>query len=266
MRELSSEGIKENIFNILICFSEYCDRHGIRYFLCGGTLLGAVRHKGFIPWDDDIDVMLPRPDFDRFHELIKTEPLSEYYKVIGLNAGETYTPFSKIIDTRTEIEIRYANNDRNLWIDLFPMDGVPDDEEECAQYLKKAYNIKMSYTRSNAKIGDGKSRLRAVLKIPMLLVMKMFGIAYFGKKADKFARQLDFDKCDFVAGVAWSLGPQERMEKAKYLPSTDLEFNGRMFHAPYGWDHYLSNLYGDYMTLPPEDQRTGHEYKAYIRD
>lgn len=266
MRKLSNTEIKQTIFDILCSFSEYCDAHGLQYFLSGGTLLGAIRHKGFIPWDDDVDVLMPRKDFDAFHEDVKKEPITDYYKVIGLNAGNSFTPFAKVVDTRTIVDEKYISSDKQLWIDIFPMDGLPEDEEESKKILEKARKLKMNLTRTQAKIGQGKSLIRTIVKIPAMIVLKMIGPESLGKKLDKMARSYGFDESDFIAGISWSLGAKERMEKAKYLPLEDVEFNGRKFHAPAGWDYYLTNIYGDYMTLPPKEKRESHDFVAYIED
>ena len=266
MRELTENEIREELFQILCDFIDYCDGHGLRYCLCAGTMLGAARHKGFIPWDDDIDVYMPRPDFDRFHELFQTEPVGRQYKLIGINAGEGFWPFAKMINTRIAVENPYTTTDRNLWVDIFPMDGLPEDEKESERILAQSLPCRKKIDRCNAKIGAGKNKLRAILKIPMILFYKAVGAEHYGKKLDKLARGYDFESSEYIGEIVWSLGAKERMKKESFLPFSEVEFHGRLVNAPGEWDAYLRTLYGNYMELPPEEKRIRHGFLAYKKD
>ena len=108
MKKLSSDEIKETIFQILSEFADYCDKNNLRYFLSGGTLLGAIRHKGFIPWDDDIDVIMPRPDYERLHNLIIESPISSRLYLRSYENGAADFPFAKIEDLNTEISDEFG--------------------------------------------------------------------------------------------------------------------------------------------------------------
>ena len=178
--------------------------------------------------------------------------------------GNSFWPFAKIIDIRTHVENEYSKVDQHLWIDVFPMDGLPDDKRESDLLLSKAEPLKKWINRCNANIGKGKSLARKILKIPMLLFLRIYTPERFGRKLNKLAHQYDFNKQEYVGGVAWSLGPKERMKKKDYLPYSDVEFCGKNFHAPACWEFYLTQIYGDYMKLPPKSQQINHGFDAYI--
>ena len=263
MKKLSEKEIKQNIFEILSAFADYCDEYGFRYYLCGGTLLGAVRHKDFIPWDDDIDILMPRPDYVQMQKLIEKTPIAPYYQFRSFEQGNSPFPFGKIVDTRTEVHTKFNNLDSALWIDIFPMDGVSESEKESNSLLRYAHWWKRIYLLAMANAGTGTTRFKEVFKIPALVIAHMVGWKRCALKLHILAKQYDFDDCDYVAGIAWSNGPRERMKKADFVPYEDKEFHGRMFHAPACWDFYLKAMYGDYMKLPPENKRYAHMIDAY---
>ena len=129
MKIITSEELKAIQLDLLQKTADFCKENGIRYYLCGGTLLGAIRHKGYIPWDDDIDISMPRPDYDRFISMFN-KPENDY-QVIDMSNNKKYgLPFAKVHDTRTFVdELQYTKDQFGVYIDIFPIDGVGEDEQ-----------------------------------------------------------------------------------------------------------------------------------------
>ena len=159
--EKSEKEYKDRLFDMLVKFDEFCNKYKLDYSLCGGTLLGAIRHKGFIPWDDDIDVVMPRPDYEKFKRLVKKYPLAP--NLVFDISYEGYV--QKIIDKDTYLKARYASVDKHLWMDVFPIDGLPDNKKEAEDRLMKALNIRKLTVRSDARIGEGTTKFRSIAKL-----------------------------------------------------------------------------------------------------
>ena len=265
-RKLENSELKEILFQILCAFADYCDANGLQYSLSGGTLLGAVRHQDFIPWDDDIDVLMPRADYMKLQERTKEKPISDRYV---LNAYESHTadfPFAKVIDLNTKVVEECTTNDQYLWIDVFAVDGMSGDEKTDRNLLKKANRYKKAYGRAVAKFGAGNTKLRAVLKTPLLIWHKMIGYEYYAKKLHDICLTYDYDHSDYVAAICWSSGPQERIPHTCFESREKKTFHGREFYVMSCWDYYLHSVFfGDYMKLPPENERRNHLMDAYIR-
>ena len=139
MSKLDLKQIQQRELEIFKVFTGICEKYGIRYYLAGGTLLGAVRHQGFIPWDDDIDINMPREDYDRLLEHADEIGASGDYKLAAYELGNLNYPFAKIYDLHTSIKKLYDDDEteKNLWIDIFPMDGLPDDMNEVRRIFRK---------------------------------------------------------------------------------------------------------------------------------
>lgn len=263
MRKLNSNEVKEKLFEILTVFADFCDENKLQYYICGGTLLGAVRHKDFIPWDDDIDVLMPRPDYTRLCELMRGKEVKQHYKLISFEYGNLAYPISKFIDENLPADPYYNGIDRYLWIDVFPMDGLPGNEKEDVDYLKKVGKVKARFGLATTKLLSGSTKRKIVLSFPFKLFYHMIGREKYAMQLDQMAKAYPFDHSDYIAGIAWANGPRERVTRSKFVPVIDLEFHGRKFHSPAGYDEYLTNMYGDYMQLPPESKRKNHKITVF---
>ncbi len=262
MIPLSSGEIKKIEWDLLCQFADYCDQKGIRYYLGGGTLLGAIRHKGFIPWDDDIDIIMPRPDYNKF--------LSENEREHAFCIGSIWNwsaniPFIKLFDTSTIIKQKYSKcyHTGHLWIDIFPLDGLPNSKISLFLHYKISRLMRKMLTLSESNFTEGTSRIKIIGKIMLYPVAKLIGAPRWAIWLDRFSQRIKFENSYYIGGLVWGYGPQERMVKAKFLPYIDVSFEGRKFHAPKCWHIYLKNLYGNYMKYPPKNKRLNHSMTAW---
>lgn len=265
-RKLNSDDLKETIYRILCDFADYCDENGLLYSLSGGTLLGAVRHKDFIPWDDDIDVIMPRKDYMRLQQLVKEKPIKDNYRLICYEEHTADFPFGKIIDLNTKVVEKCLTSDEHLWIDLFPVDGMSGDLKEDEKLLNQAKKYKLAYARSVAVFGEGTSRFRAIFKTPLLIYHKLIGKKTYAAKLHDLCMKYDYDNSDYVAAIAWAYGPQERLPKTCFENREKKLFRRREFYVMSCWEYYLKSIFGDYMKLPPENKRINHLMDAYVKE
>ena len=255
--------LQARLVQIMEIFTEYCDENNLQYILFGGTLLGAVRHKGFIPWDDDIDIAMPREDYERLHTIIKEKPLKKGYCMESIRLGNSPYPFAKIIDTNTIIINSKSSLHKSLWIDVFPLDGVP----EMAKYKRMKRTLRISgFLLENAccMYGSGKSKLRAFVKMFVIAYARIKGAYYYGSKIDELAKRNKIQDCEYVSLVVW--GPTNVYWKKDFLYNISyMEFEGRKYKVSSGWDEFLSLAYGDYMKLPPKKDRITHNIEAIYK-
>ena len=274
MKRLSGTEIKQLELELLREFSGFCERKKLYYTLGGGTLLGAVRHRGFIPWDDDIDVLMPRPDYERLLAMRDRDlaGLPAYMKFRHWRNGSASYPFIKLVDQRTLVKEKYVEDRyacKQVWMDIFPLDANPENKRE----LERLYRLSLFYrkllTLQMARRGEGRTALKRKVK-PMLLsafqnpVFKGLSVESLCFRIDNLARREEFAASRYVGGVVWGYGPGERISRSGYMKPVQLEFEGCIFNGPSNYHEYLSGLYGDYMVLPPKGDRISHEMEAYM--
>lgn len=260
-RTLSHAEVQHELLNLLIELDALFEKEGLRYSLCGGTLLGAIRHKGFIPWDDDIDIAMPRPDFERFLVLSANGALSSERSVetIPTNGGPVL--LAKYVNQTLAVKERYISNISHLWIDVLPVDGLPSDDREVVRIYKRAGILRRLIRFCRANENDGKSIFTKVAHKIGSPAARMLGIEQIvSKKVDSLSRKYDFGSTGYAGIITWGLyGPGERFSDTAFDSRIKVDFEGRKFSAISCFDSYLSGIYGNYMQLPPENKRETHE-------
>ena len=267
MRQLSSKEIKQIELSILKAFACYCEDNNLTYFLCGGTLLGAIRHHGFIPWDDDIDVFMPRPDYEKFYTLSKNVPIAHNLVVASYKNSDVKInyPFIKVLDNTTLVyeKTKSKKEKIHIWIDVFPIDGFYDDDSKNMTIIKKIHLRRDLLAIASADISQSKSLLKKIGKIFLIPLIKLIGVKNICKQIDRLSSKVDYKSANYVGGFMWGYGINEKMIKSD-LTIIKHEFEDSIFNIPSNYDTYLSNLYGDYMKLPPEEKRIIHGFTAYL--
>lgn len=264
---LSNEEIKKRELAILLLFRDFCEIHDLHFYLSGGTLLGAIRHHGFIPWDDDIDVCMPRKDYEKLTQIYKNE--NHQYCLRTPELGNFTAPFAKLVDTKTWIEAQYSVDDdnRHLWIDIFPVDGLPDSLEEVRMVYKKCNFYRRILLLMGARLGEGKTIFHKYIKYILKPLALFFGKKRCVAKIEQIAQKYPYQNCKYVGAITWGLyGVGERMLKCEFEKQVMVQFEGHQFPAFSCWDSYLKGLYGDYMKLPPVEKRQTHDMKVYVKD
>ncbi|MCM1438258.1 MAG: LicD family protein [Roseburia sp.] len=269
INEINLEQLKKIEFELLIAVHEICEKENLRYSLGGGTLLGAVRHSGFIPWDDDIDIMMPRPDYNAFISYCLSHD-DVPFKIWSWETDKNYVDLSaKIYNPNTAIEdVNIVDGNKiGINIDVFPIDGLGDS------YKKAVKAFKSTAFKRNLLIAAHwktffRSKTHAWYYEPFRFLF--FVLSRFANKRKVFESvqkrytKIDFNSVNFAAAVGGSYREKEILPQNVFTEYTQLPFEGGMFKAIAQYDKYLSSIYGDYMTLPPEEKRVSHHtFKAY---
>lgn len=265
MKEIVVGDMKKIQINILDLVAKYCNKENLRYFLAYGSLLGAVRHKGYIPWDDDIDILMPRPDYEKFVKNFNID-IEEYKVYAHSNDPEYNLPFAKVSYNKTllieKTDIKFDKIGIN--IDIFPIDGLPDSEIEQKKIVK---SITMQRNLLNVKSISISSERLLYKNIILYLGKFFFSLLNYRKIIEKInhkATMLSYDQSKYVGCLVWNYGYKEIMTKNIFSNQTELEFEGKNYCVPGGYNEFLVNIYGDYMKLPPESERaTHHSFSAY---
>ena len=272
MRELKIKDIQRISVEILVYIDQICRENQIEYSLFYGSLIGSERHQGYIPWDDDLDIILTRPNYERLIQLLKND---DSYKLLSFETRDNYRYcYAKLVDPNTKAVTKqyYSGEDPDLgvFVDIFPFDGFPENPEERKQFgdLCELYRANMMFTL-NHSYAISRSKVKAMVKRVIYYpkyrrLLEKGNYSFWKNKYEELVRKYPIEQtkyCGYMEFIneVWGVFPIEWFEHYE-----DVEFEGHKFKAIRDRKKFLELRYGDYMKLPPKEERISHHpYKFY---
>lgn len=268
--ELSSREIQLESLKILKAIDAVCRREGIRYWLAYGTLIGVVRHQGFIPWDDDLDIYMPRPDYERFLACFDgCAPELAPYVAINPEVG-LRRPFliTRVSNPEFKMVGEYGDevDELGTFVDIYPLDGLDDNLETGLERKKGAHSLVLQYMRANNFdcYNRGVGGLKRIAKRAQGILMGK--PEKYQEMLNELCHERGFDDTKYCDTLAWPMtSDKTTYERAWFDGTVRMKFEDMEAPVPAGYDALLSCDYGDYMQLPPEGERVGHHFYAIVR-
>ncbi len=268
--ELSSREIQLESLKILKAIDAVCRREGIRYWLAYGSLIGAVRHQGFIPWDDDLDIYMPRPDYERFLACFDghAPELAPYVAIkpeVGLRRPFLIT---RVSNPEFKMVGEYGDevDELGTFVDIYPLDGLANSSEEARRRERAAHKLALKYVQANNF--DCYNRGNGVLKrfakrVQSVLVGRP---EKYQEQLNELCREYAFDDSKLCYVLAWVATSEFFIYERSWFDETvRMKFEDMEAPVPVGYDELLTCEYGDYMQLPPKEKRVGHHFYAIVR-
>lgn len=264
-KEISKMNLRKIQLNILKTIHSICEENNITYYICSGTLLGAVRHKGYIPWDDDIDIMLLRDDYEKLIKILKKQEKFRWLGILDHNCKGYYYPFAKAVDNRTVAKMEDNLTDHGIWVDIFPCDNLPDNKIIRYIFVMKNFfkrSVVMSMTTdfsSNQKIRHW--FIKKMLNIYSKTINKQKYAENYYNYEKKYCK-----KTSNYIGIMFSQYKLKECFDLSLLGKPQLySFENEKFYGPSKAHEYLEHLYGNYMELPPKNERKDHKIIAWYK-
>lgn len=248
-------------------FDEYCAKNNIDYYIAGGTLLGAIRHGGFIPWDDDIDIIVPRPDYEKLINTFESDG-SKYEIESPYSRNDDFLfSFSKLYDTSTTlIENVKVKCIRGIYIDIFPLDGIGGDEWK--KNYRRFDRLNMLLMTRTCTVRKGRGLIKnATIFFMQLIPNFIFKNKKLSIKVDKKAAIINYETSKYVGNLMGAYRSKEVIAKDIIGEKTRYKFENIYVNGPEKYDEYLTHIYGDWNKIPDKDKRRGsHDYLSIDLD
>ncbi len=274
MKRLGLSEIQKTEFEIMSAVIDFLNENSILYYVCGGTALGSVRHQGFIPWDDDIDIFLPRKDYNRLLELTDGILLDGYISIKRPGDSNYIYPFAKACSEKTVVYEQNVSDKKysiGIFIDIFPLDNYYNCAFANVLFWTKSrllHSMLESATNQINLSAPGSFRYRAknTLRAIQKPIAKRVSPEYLTKKIDNLAKKRQNKNSGYVGNIVWSFSLKV-FKKSIFGDPAKGVFEGKEVNIPTLWKEYLTQMYGDdYMTLPPENKRVSHCVDAYLKN
>lgn len=275
MQELNMEQVQKNATEILLYVDEICRENNLNYSIYYGSLIGVERHSGFIPWDDDIDIVMLRPDYNKLLTIL-AQKKDSVFKLLSFETRDTFRyPFAKVVDSRTTVKTKQycgvEDPDLGVFLDIFPIDGIPDSQKAQAELQTVCENYRLNmmdtlgkgYARSYSLV---KSIIKGIVRYPHHRKLLSAGSASFWRdKYQEAAQQYDAVQssyCGYMEFInrEWGVFPT-----AWFTEFEDVDFEGHKVMAIKERKKFLTLRYGDYMQLPPVEERVTHHPYIFYR-
>lgn len=258
--------IQAQLLEMLKWFDAFCREKKLRYYAVGGTILGAMRHQGFIPWDDDIDVAMPRRDYEKLKEYAKSEKGRYQFETYDSEAADYCYPFNKLYDTTTTL-IEHARVDiiRGVYIDIFPLDGLGDSMEEALVNYRKIKKLNQFYATFKAGVRQGRSWIKNTAVIAFRLIPQcLVSQSALRLKINKLCSKYDFDNCKYGGNLLGAYWEREIIDLSLLGTPKYYAFEDMMLAGPEDADGYLTHIYTDWHKLPPKEKQVSHHDFVYL--
>lgn len=276
MTNSSLTPLQRGLLDMLKWFDRFCRENNLQYFSVGGTLLGSVRHNGFIPWDDDVDVAMPRPDYERLAELMGDGVFEHYVlETQKSDRSDFCYPYYKLYDVNTTLIEHYKKPlVRGIFLDIFPLDGVGRTKEEGLARYKKIHRKYSFYLTRVAAIREGRSAYKNLAvaisqAIPELLINNR----KLRMSLDDLCKQYPYDLDGWGGNLLGNWGTKEIVPLKLFGTPTQYPFEDMLLYGPEDYDGYLSCIYGDWRKLPPKEKQVSHHdfieldlNRSYLRE
>lgn len=250
MRQIELKEMQQIELNLLLELDKVCRKHSLRYYMDGGTLLGAMCYEGFIPWDDDIDLKMPRPDYEKLLTLQHEFP--EYIRLDAPSRKHCEYTMLKLIDDRTVLREQKGGKGKQtgVYLDVFPMDGHPSDPEACKKHIYDLQRLNSLFHLSLEGFSGMKASPRMISRVKGQLYSAIYSPWKLYCKMTTLAKRFDYDSASHVGLLIEGNAEKERFEKEWLKPGFELEFEGHMFPAPSGYRRHMEIFYGEHVTKP----------------